>query len=138
MSANVDKDGNVRQLDRRPEPDENVTELAVKEPSKLARFLLRLFRDVSTLKRRWAPRHIDFEKVVDVSVVSPQVLILSHGLDGPVRWWVVRATNATTLASGLGSSVIPLVVETPSSTENVLFLQVYYSATITIRVEESG
>lgn len=132
MSANIDADGTIRQLDRLPEPDEVITEAAVQEPKQLARFLLRLFRDVSTLKRRWMPRRRAFRGIVSTgSSGSPMTSRLAHGFGGPVYWWVAKDTNA-------GAVTVPYVQEMSTSDENTLVLQIYYPATLTILVEESG
>jgi len=139
MSANIDEDGTVKQLDRRPEPDEHVTSDTVQDKVRLSKFLLQLFREVSALKRRWAPNRIDFRKTVTGSGSAPHTVLLQHNFAGPVVWWVAKATNATTDVTGLSTTAImPLVVEQPSSTDTTLYLKFYYSAVVTIRVEESG
>lgn len=132
MSANIDADGNVTQLDRRPEPDENITEAAVKSPAMLAKFLLRLFREVSLIKRRWMPQRTDFKDIVSIgTAMSPVTVSLNHGYGAPVVWWIVRVT-------GLGAGSLKLAEELSTSTENHLDLSLMFSGTLTIRVEESG
>lgn len=132
MSAVVEADGTVRQLDRRPEPDENVTEQSVRNPLLLTRFILRLFRDVSTMKRKWMPRHIDFRGVVSTaSALSPETVYLDHNLGGPVVWWFVRVQD-------IGTGSLKLAEETTETTENRLALKFFFDATVTVRVEEAG
>ncbi len=132
MSANVTADGVVRQLDRRPEPDENLTESNVTDPRLLTRFLLRLFRDVSTLKRRWAPARIDFRDVVSTgTAMAPTAVSLTHSFGAPVVYWIVRTTN-------LGAGSLKIAEELSTSTDNRLDLNLYITGTMTIRVEESG
>jgi len=132
VSANINSAGTVSQLDKPAEPDENITEENVKDQKMLARFLLRMFRDIATLKRRWAPRRIDYTDLVSTGTAgSPQTFRLEHGLGGPVVWWPVRITVA-------GTVVLPFIYEINTSTDTVLVLQVYFPGTLTIRVEESG
>ena len=139
MSANIEEDGTVKQLDRRPEPDEHITADTVQDKVRLSKFLLQLFREVSALKRRWAPNRIDFRKTVSGSGASPQTVTVQHNFKAPVVWWIVKATKGTTTTVGLGTTaVMPLVVEQDDSTDTTLVLKFYYSAVVTIRVEESG
>lgn len=126
-AANVTSAGVVRQLDGRPEPDENITEAAVKEPRSLARLLLRLFRDVALLKRRWWPRRIDFEdKAVDATGTTAYTL--PHNFGGRVRWWVVDWSG----------SAGPQLAKSSDTTDRSLVLVSYVAGTATIRVEEAG
>ncbi len=132
MSANVEADGTVKQLDRRPGPDENISDEEVRDNSLLGKILLRIFRDVATLKRRWAPRRVDFRGIVSTgTAASPQTVRLAHGMGGPVVWWPVRV-------AGLGAGSLKFIEELASSTENTLDLSVMFEATLTIRVEEAG
>lgn len=132
MSANIEQDGTVTQLERPAEPDENITEETVKDSKRLAQFLLRLFREVAAIKRRWVPNRIDFEDVeCNGSDVAPVTVRLTHNFGSDVRWWPVRQIRAGTVA-------LPLIFETTETDENTLVLLVYYQMTITFRVEEAG
>lgn len=132
MSAVVEPDGTVRQLDRRPEPDENVTEQSVTSPGLLAKFLLRLFREVSRLKRRWAPKYLDFRGIVSGgTAMTPALVSLDHNFGAPVVWWIVRV-------QGLGTGSLKFAEELDTSTDNRLELSVNFEATLTIRVQEAG
>jgi len=132
VRANVEADGTVKQLDRRPGPDENISDEEVRDNSLLAKILLRIFRDVATLKRRWVPRRMDFRGIVSTGNASaPQTVRLAHGMGGPVVWWVVRAT-------ALGAGSLKFIEELSTSTEDRLDLSVMFEATLTIRVEEAG
>jgi hypothetical protein len=129
MSTNVRSNGDVVQLDRRPEPDENVTEKAVADPPSLARFVLRLFRAVSTLHRRWWPRRVDFEdQAVDATGLT--VYDFPHNFNGRVRWWLVDWSSADFVA--------PTLVRYTTTDDNTLRLISYVAGTATIRVEEAG
>ena len=128
QSANVKSDGTVVQLDARPEPDENVTDKAVEDPKVLARFILRLFREVSTLRRRWKPRRLDFEDVL-VDATGLVLYRFAHNFGGRVRWYPVGFREG---ASG------PSLVEDSSTTDNVLVLSSYSDGYLTLRVEEAG
>ncbi len=133
MSANISGSGEVTQLDGPAEPDESLTEKNVQEPKMLARFLLRIFRDLSVLKRRWSPRRIDFQDIVSTATdIAPQDLTLEHGLNTGVVWWPVRVVFTT------GTIVVPYIYELPTSTANILRLRIYYPSTLTIRIEEAG
>lgn len=138
MSANVDSGGIVRQLDRRPEPDETITEEKVKDSRSLARFLLRLFRDVARLKRRWAPRHLDFEDVA-VDDSGTNTYRFAHNFGGRVRFWPVDVTSLTPVSFGLGTAALPpVLVQHSDSDENTLVLVSYVEAVLSLRVEEAG
>ncbi len=128
MSANIPAHGPIRQLDRRAEPDEQITDEQAKDPKRIARLLLSLLRDVAHLKRRWWPRRIDFEdRVVDATGTT--LYRLQHGFGGRVRWWVVDWTGAT---------VEPRLVRNATTTNDVLVLVSYAAGTATIRIEEAG
>lgn len=130
MSAKVDSDGAVTPLDGRTEPDEVVTAQDVQDPDKLARLLGRILKDIAALKRRWAPRHIDFELAVTGSA-TPQTVQLEHGFNGAVRWWVVDWSTGGTVA-------ISAMKNTALTTTKTLVLSVYNAGAMTIRVEEAG
>ena len=139
MSARITKDGTVLQLDRRPEPDEHISADTVQDKVRLSKFLLQLFLEVSKLRRRWWPERLDFEQTVTGDGTTPHTIVLRHGFGGPVTWWVVRVTNASTDVTGLSTTAIaPFVTESSSSDDNALYLTFYYSADVTIRVEQSG
>lgn len=127
MSANVNSAGEVRQLDKRPEPDENITEKAVADPKLLTKFLLRLFREVSRLKRLWRPRRIDYEDTA-VDATGTTLYRFSHNFAGRVRWLVVDWEGAA--AYDLSKDA--------TTTDDVLVLISRSAGTATIRVEEAG
>ena len=130
MSANIGSNDVVRQLDAKPEPDEQVTEEQVQEPPRLARLLMSLLRDVATLKRRWAPRRIDFEdRAVDGSGATKYRF--THGFGGRVRYWAVEWVGDP-LTGG------PCLERDADSTNDVLVLTSRSAGTATIRVEEAG
>jgi hypothetical protein len=133
MSAIISvRDRTVRQLDRRAEPDEQVTEEQVKDPPRLARMLMSILRDIATLKRRWTPRSITFRDIVSTgSSGSPQIFRLTHNFGGAVEYEVVDIALPGTVA-------VPLVSRAVSSDQNTLVVQVYYEATLAIRVTEGG
>lgn len=92
-AAKYDINASLQQLDRAAQPDEVVTEADVQEPAKLARYLIRLLRDVAKLQRTANPPRIDFE---DVTVgTSGARTLLAHHLNGRVRWSVVGWQAAT-------------------------------------------
>ena len=132
MSANVYPIGAPRQLDRRAEPEEQITEEQAKEPARVARLLMTLLRSVALLKRRWWPHRVDFKDVVITGTsVAPMVVRFPHGL-GPVVWWPVRVRDTGFISAGT------LIRETSDSNESTLVLEVYFDATIDIRIEEAG
>ena len=97
MSARIEATGTVKLLDGKAEPDEVVTEADAKDTAKLARLLARLLKDVATLKRRFAPKRIDFEDVAVGQVGT--ITNLAHKFAGRVRWsvvgWQTTATPTT-------------------------------------------
>lgn len=127
MSANIDRAGKTRQLDRRAEPEEQVTEEQIADASRLVRLLMAILRAIAMLQRRWAPRRIDFEdRVVDDTGTT--VYHFPHKFGGRVRWWVVDW-------SGTGWSALS---KHDSTTENTLALVSLVVGTVTVRVEEAG
>lgn len=132
MSAIVPAHGPIRQLDTRPEPDEQITEDQAGDVSRLARLLTRLLRDVAELRRRWFPRRIDYEGIVSVgSSGTPETHQFPHSFGGQVRWWIVDC-------DGVGSVTLPLVMRTNTSDKNTLSLAFYFPGNFAIRIEESG
>lgn len=135
MSAVVDASGNVRQLDARRSgfdvADENIREEDVKNSRTLATLLVRILRDLKEVRRRFWPRHLDFEdQAVDATGVT--LIKLPHQFKGRVRWWVVDwiPTVAGTRPA--------LDRSATNTTENVLVLVSNAAGTATIRVEETG
>lgn len=124
----VPRVGKPRKLDRAPVPDEPVTEEQANDASRVARLLTRLLRDVAALKRRWAPRAIDFEGF-DFDGSGTTVYRFPHGLRSHVRFWVVDWSGAT------GG---PQLVRHASTDVHTLCLVSYEAGTATIRVEEAG
>ncbi len=126
--AKVDASGRVMPLGPRPAPDLSVTADDVKDASKLARFVGKLYADVAALRARWYPRSVDFEDIV-VTVGNDKAL--HHGFNARVRWWVVDWVS-----TGGGSAT---QFETQNTTDaNTLVLYSGESGVATIRVEEAG
>lgn len=101
----------------------------MQEPAKLARLLCRILKDVAALRRRWAPRSVDFEDVVVGS--TPTTHSFEHNFGGRVRWWVVGWTSLTSTA--------PILLESGTAiTSKTLVLLSYAAGTMTLRVEEAG
>lgn len=120
----------VTQVDRPAQPELVVTEEDVKDASKLARLVAGIAKDVAALKRRFAPRRIDFE---DRAVTSSGTVKYQfhHGFGGRVRWWVVDWQP-----SSLGD--VPSFQRHSSSDANTLVLLSSTNGTATVRVEEAG
>lgn len=133
-AARVTSTGLMKVLDRQPRPDEQVTEKDIAEPPKLARVLTQMLKDIALLKRRFAPRRIDFE---DQKVSPSTTYRFQHRFNGRVRWWVVQ-WKPTSFAANWQ----PFLLEDPSnpSDANTLVLTASGSTdgTATIRVEEAG
>lgn len=128
MSANFPAVGEPRQLDRRAEPDEQITEQQAKDSGRVARLLMTLLRDVVTLKRRWWPRRYDFEdRLVDDTGTTKYRF--HHGFNGRVRWWVVDWSNASTNSQ---------LIRHADSDNNTLVLVSNEIGKVTIRIEEAG
>lgn len=139
MSANYSfTNKRNRQLEKPTEPQEIVKPEDTQDATKLSQLLQRVLKQVTVLVRRWAPNRLDFEDIVVAgSSGTPEQIRLTHMFDGPVRWWVVNARSGGTVA-------LPYIQEAhdgsgvPLSDRNTLVLDVYYEATLTIRVEEAG
>jgi hypothetical protein len=117
----------VRALDRRAEPNEEVTPEQAKDPERLSRLLMRVLRDIAALMRRWSPRRIDHEDR-DVDASGTTLHRFPHGFGGRVRWCVVDWEGAAA----------PALSKDASSDESTLVLVSYESGTVTIRIEEAG
>jgi hypothetical protein len=128
MSAIIPRSGPTRQLDRKAEPDEQITPEQAKDPDRVSRLFMSILRDLATLKRRWAPRRIDFEdRTVDATGMTLHQF--THNFAGRVRWWVVDWQTSTGASSLRRHS---------ASDENTLVLVSSVAGTATIRVEEAG
>jgi hypothetical protein len=125
MPARIDRAGKVHQLDRPAEPDELVTEEDVMDAPKLARILVRILKDIATIKRRFWPRRTDFE---DREVTSGDTLRLPHNFNARVRWWVVDWIPTT-------PGDIPVFERSATTTTRVLALDVGNSGLVSVRVE---
>lgn len=130
MSANILPGGKVQQLERRKEPDEEVTEEQLQAPARLVRVLMTILRDVATLKRSWRPRRIDF---VDKALDDSGVVLhrFPHKLRGRVRWWVVDWVPAT-------GGTIPSLEKHVETSDMELVLISTCEGIATIRLEEAG
>ena len=131
--------GKVHSLDLRAEPDDIVHPDAAGDPQKLARLLTGVLASVNVLRKRFAPRRVDFE---DQLCTTANTLRLAHGFGGRVRWWIIDWTSTgTPLVDSNGDTVrvyAPMLVKTSASDANTLVLQSYISGTATIRIEEAG
>ncbi len=127
MSAVVERSGVMRPLDRKAEPTERVTKEQVSDPDRLSRLIQGVMRDVSDLKRPWAPRTIDHQ---DVSVDNTGTTLyrLPHGFGGRVNWYVVDWTGAAG----------PQLSKDTATDNNTLVLVSYVTGTASIRIEEAG
>jgi hypothetical protein len=120
--------GRIRQLDRRAEPPDHITEEQVTDPPRLARMLMTLFRDLASLQRRWHPDSITHrDRLVDGS--GTVVHDFPHGFAGRVHWSVVDWT---------GASGAPALVRHASSDDNTLRLVSYEAGIVTLRIEQGG
>lgn len=126
MSAKIDLRGKVTKQDRLASPEQQVDPTDVGSPVKLARLLTDLLKDVSTLKRKWWPRRIDFE---DLAVEQYVDVTLPHNFGGRVRWWLVDWS---------GGNAVQLSTVSAVTTTKTLVLSPTASGTATIRVEEAG
>lgn len=126
MSAKIDLRGKVTKQDRLASPEQQVEPTDVDSPVKLARLLTDLLKDVSTLKRKWWPRRIDFE---DLTVEQYVDVTLPHNFGGRVRWWLVDWS---------GGNAVQLSTVSAVTTTKTLVLSPTASGTATIRVEEAG
>lgn len=128
MAARIAASGKVYPLDRPAEPDDLVTEEDVKDAAKLSQLLVRILRDIATMKRRFWPRRIDFE---DRPVVSGDVMRLNHAFGTRVRWWVVDWKPAT-------PGDVAVFERDAGTDADTLCLAVANSGTVTMRVESAG
>ncbi|MGL4444257.1 MAG: hypothetical protein ACRCU1_11565 [Alsobacter sp.] len=128
MSAVIPRNANTRQLDRQAEPAEQVRPEDVQDPTRLARVVMRLLRDVAVLKRRFWPEFLEHEDVV-FDGTGTTVYRLPHGFSQRVRWWVTDWSGAT---AG------PRLVRHASADLSTLALVSYTAGTGTIRITGAG
>lgn len=127
MSAVVDVDGRVRQLDKSAEPAEQFTPDLATDKRRLSEVVMRLLRDIATLKRRWWPEYMDFrDRAVDATGTT--FYRLRHGFGGRVNFWVVRWVGVAA----------PNLVYDATSDNDTLVLTSTSEGTATIRVEAAG
>lgn len=125
------RDGSGRSLDERAAPDEVVTADDAGDSTKLARLLTRILGDLAMLRRRFVPRRTTFRDVVSTgSAGAPYRVRLAHRFGAAVEWSVVGVTDPGVVA-------LPFVSEVSDTDENTLVLDVYFPATIAVRVEET-
>ena len=117
----------VRPLDTSAEPGEEVTDGKLQQPGYTVRLFMRILRDVAGLRRRWAPRRLDYE---DYPVGTGTYHRLPHDFGGRVRWWVVDAAGTT-------PELIRIDPDTLSD-KSALVLYSGQATTCTIRIEEAG
>jgi hypothetical protein len=128
MSAVFPTSGNVRQLDRSSQPDDQVTEEQVQDPKQLARLVQDHRKAVAALKRRWQPIFVEHEDV-SVDGTGTTKYRFPHKLGKRVRWWPVDWADAT---AG------PRLVKDDDTDEDTLVLVSYTAGTLTLRIEEAG
>lgn len=129
-AAKVTATGKVVQLNAKAEPDSIVTEADAQSPRLLAKLLTGILAELARLRRRYAPRHIDFE---DLAIASGgKTLSLHHGFNGRVRWWLVDVEIT-------GSSAAPIVQKwSPLTDADHLGLWTDSNHRVSIRVEETA
>jgi hypothetical protein len=140
-------DNRVVSMDLKTDPDENITEKDVADGKLLARFLLRLFRDVKKLQSPWQVRRgeVTFQDITaekddgsPPAIVPVQTLKLFHTFAGRVYWWPVSMRvelKDPDPAPGTALEV-PVFVESRDTTAELLVLQVFYPAAYATRVDK--
>jgi hypothetical protein len=127
MSAYIPNGGPMRQLDKPAEPDEQFTVEHAQDPRRLAEVVMRILRDLASLRRRWWPEHIDYrDKVVDGTGTT--FYRFPHGFGGRVNYWPVRWSGAAA----------PNLVYSSTSDDDTLVLTSTSAGTVTLRVEAAG
>lgn len=129
-AAKITAAGKLIQLNPKAEPDAVVTEADVQSPHLLAKLLTGILTEIVNLRRRYAPRHIDFE---DITIASGgKTYTFRHGFNGRVRWWVVDYENT-------GATVGVIVQKwAPLTDANTLGIYSNCDGRITLRVQEAG
>ena len=118
----------MRQLDRRPQPDEQVTEETVRDVSRLARLLSDVLRRIARREREWRPREI-VHRDVAVDAGGTAIYAMPHGFSGRVNWTTVDWTGAT---AG------PALVRDSSTDLDTLRVVSYQAGTVSVRIWEAG
>lgn len=132
FTSRIETDGAVTQVDRPAAPDLVVTEEDVKDAGKLARLVMSIAKDVAALKRRFAPRRMDFEDVT-VDSTGTTKYRFEHRFGGRVRWWCVMYRDPSG-ASG-GTATLRQHADTDKDT---LVLVSLVEGVVDVRIEEAG
>lgn len=119
--------GKIRQLDGRAAPEDVLTAKDVSDPEKLARLLGKVISDVAALRRRFAPRRLDFQDLT-LDATGTAKFRLEHRFGGAVRYWVV----------GWNGAAAPNIRQHADTTNDVLVITSTSAGTATVRVEEAG
>lgn len=125
-AALIDSDGVVRPLDGKAPARAVFTAEDAKDPEKVARLISGLLDDVAELRRRYAPRWVDFEDVAVDALGT--TFSLEHGFGGRVRWWVSGWQTS-------GATGPDIREDTSATTATAIALKSYNAGTATIRVE---
>ncbi len=126
MSANLRGDM-MQPLDRRAEPEEQISEEQISDAGRMSRLLMTILRGLKEIQRRWSPQRLDFEDL-SFDATGTATFSLPHAFSGRVRYWVVEWVGAAS----------PNVRRHASSTPDVLVLTSTSTGVATIRVEEAG
>lgn len=100
---------------------------ATVDATKLVEALRQLTTRVNRLEANTQPDAVEFEVLVGGGGIVAE---LPHGLNGPVRWWVVKWMQTF-------ANVAPILLEDPTSNSNMLYLRSYAKGKAVIRIERS-
>jgi hypothetical protein len=90
-----------------------------------------LAADVSAIKSEIGPNIIDFTEVTSTgTAASPQEFSFVHGFGGPVSWQLIDLNSTS------GTLTMATCSKSSSTTANVLVLNIAFTGTLTVRVEQ--
>lgn len=127
MSAIVEANGDVRQLDSKAGPTEQLTENLATDPLQVAQTITSIRMDLAALKRRWWPKEVTIRDR-EVDATGTTVYRFSHNFGGRVHWHPCDWTGA----SG------PQLARHASTDDNTLALVSYAAGRVSLHIEEGG
>lgn len=127
MSAIIAPGAPIRQLDLKPQPDQQITTADAADPERLSRVIQSILRNVATLRRRWAPAFIDYRDIT-VDATGTARFAFPHGFGQAVNYWPVKWSGAAA----------PNLRVDATSDANTLYLTSTSAGLVTVRVEIAG
>jgi hypothetical protein len=133
-AAIVEVSGQIRQLDKPATSEQRTVAKDVQDPETLARLIQQLRDEVATLKRAFAPKRLDFDRITTTGTsIAPETVRFPHGFNGRVRYWPIGWESS----GGVALDYIERT-DTSGTDASTLVLYVYSAGVLSLRIEEVG